>query len=49
MMGQNKKIIAFALILLMIISVGYAALTTTLTINGTANVDMGKTSMLPVQ
>ena len=36
--NRNQRLIAIALILLMLISIGYAALTTTLTINGTANI-----------
>ena len=34
----NKKLVVVAVILLMAISIGYAALTTTLSINGTANI-----------
>ena len=34
----NKKLVVIAVILLMAISIGYAALTTTLSINGTANI-----------
>jgi hypothetical protein len=35
---QNNRLIVIALVILMLISIGYAALTTTLTINGTANI-----------
>lgn len=35
---KNRKFIIIAMILLLLISVGYAALSTTLTINGTANI-----------
>lgn len=35
---KNRKFIIVAMILLLLISVGYAALSTTLTINGTANI-----------
>ena len=35
----NHKLIVIAVILLLFISIGYAALSTTLTINGTANID----------
>ena len=35
---NNRRLIAIVLVLLMIISIGYAALSTTLTINGTANI-----------
>ena len=35
---KNRKIIVIAIALLLLISVGYAGLTTTLTINGTANI-----------
>ncbi len=41
---ENQKLIAIVIVLLMLISIGYAALTTTLTINGTANI--GQTSWL---
>ena len=36
--NPNKKMIAIAIVLLLAISIGYAALSTTLTINGTANI-----------
>ena len=36
--SSNKKFIAIAVVLLLAISIGYAALSTTLTINGTANI-----------
>ena len=35
---NNKKVIAIGMILLLVISIGYAALSTNLTINGTANI-----------
>ena len=35
----NHKLIVIAVVLLLFISIGYAALSTTLTINGTANID----------
>ena len=35
---SNKRLIAIAIVLLLAISIGYAALSTTLTINGTANI-----------
>ena len=36
--NSNKRLIAIAIVLLLAISIGYAALSTTLTINGTANI-----------
>lgn len=35
---RNKKLIIVAILLLMVISIGYAAISTTLTINGTASI-----------
>lgn len=35
---KNKKFIVLAMVLLLLISIGYAAISTTLTINGTANI-----------
>ena len=36
--NSNQKFIALAVVLLLAISIGYAALSTTLSINGTANI-----------
>lgn len=35
---RNKKLVIVAILLLMVISIGYAAISTTLTINGTASI-----------